>query len=89
MNSEEKMHQFLLDMRDFFTKQVNVLKGEDILVEMRLKTVSMNLPSNITELLDRTEEAKKILFEKGKIEGKMELLDDFSKFLDEQIEKID
>jgi len=56
---------------------------------MRLKTVSMNLPSNITELLDRTEEAKKILFEKGKIEGKMELLDDFSKFLDEQIEKID
>ena len=89
MNSEEKMHQFLLNMRDFFTKQVNVLKGEDILVEMRLKTVSMNLPSNITELLDRTEEAKKILFEKGKIEGKMELLDDFSKFLDEQIEKID
>jgi len=89
MNSEEKMHQFLLDMRDFFTKQVNVLKGEDILVEMRLKTISMNLPSNITELLDRTEEAKKILFEKGKIEGKMELLDDFSKFLDEQIEKID
>ena len=89
MNSEEKMHQFLLDMRDFFTKQVNVLKGEDILVEMRLKTVSKNLPSNITELLDRTEEAKKILFEKGKIEGKMELLDDFSKFLDEQIEKID
>jgi len=89
MNSEEKMHQFLLDMRDFFTKQVNVLKGEDILVEMRLKTVSMNLPSNITELLDRTEEAKKIVFEKGKIEGKMELLDDFSKFLDEQIEKID
>ena len=86
-NEENEVVEFFLDLKDFLITQSNILNGEKILVDLRLKEAVENPPTSFSDMHRKMELLKSVIYDSGVIQGKLEFMNDFGDFLDKQTEK--
>ena len=90
MDNGERLKLLCIALAEFAHQQTRAIDGESILLEMEEAKIlkEVNFPNSTEELIQQIGMAKRINFQKGKIEGQITMLEAFADFMQKKADEL-
>jgi hypothetical protein len=73
---------------DFFKKQVRIIQGENLLLDMQEDDI-YSTPVSFDDIHKKVTDLKKLIKEKSKIEAKLEIMEEMMDFITEKSKELE
>jgi len=86
---EEKLIQLMHSLyEDFFKKQARIIQGENLLLDMQEDDI-YSLPTSFDDIHKKVSQIKRLIGEKSKIEGKLEIMGQMMDFITDKSKELE
>lgn len=87
-NTELKFQELFKGLGEYMVKLTREVEGESHIVELRFKDVN-EPPTSFSELVEKAKEVKELLADRGKLEGKVYIIENIAEFLKSKMQQLD